>query len=157
VAPLPASLACYLPLGLVLLACPQPSGLEARKAEAEACFKGSVTPVVKTICSPCHQNRRPTRVSTCTGATPKDVSYPEPGFNGQHYSQALHQGSAEKIRKVAAIVQFNVAQLAYMVKKMHILRDAGGALLDNCIVMWGSGLEDGMHHGRKNLPFILAG
>lgn len=34
---------------------------EARKAEAEAYFRGSVTPVIKTYCTPCHQNRRPTR------------------------------------------------------------------------------------------------
>jgi hypothetical protein len=34
---------------------------EARKAEAEAFFRGRVTPVIKTYCTPCHQNRRPTR------------------------------------------------------------------------------------------------
>jgi len=30
-----------------------------------------------------------------------------------------------------------------MVKKMHALREGDGTLLDNCIMMWGSGLEDG--------------
>lgn len=98
-----------------------------------------------------------TRVSTYIGSTPNGASYPELGFNDQHHSQTHHQGDAEKIRKVAAIVQFNVAQFAYMVKKMHSLREADGTLLDNCIMMWGSGLEDGMHHERENLPFILAG
>lgn len=98
-----------------------------------------------------------TRVSTYIGSTPNGASYPELGFNDQHHSQTHHQGDAEKIRKVAAIVQFNVAQFAYMVKKMHGLREADGTLLDNCIMMWGSGLEDGMHHERENLPFILAG
>jgi len=34
---------------------------EALKADAEAYFKGSVTPFIKTYCSPCHQSRRPTR------------------------------------------------------------------------------------------------
>ncbi|MCB1684547.1 MAG: hypothetical protein KDI31_08680, partial [Pseudomonadales bacterium] len=28
---------------------------------------------------------------------------------------------------------------------------------DNCIMMWGSGLEDGNKHRRDNLPFIIAG
>ena len=32
-----------------------------------------------------------------------------------------------------------------------------GTLLDHCIMMWGSGLEDGNKHARENLPFILAG
>jgi hypothetical protein len=44
-----------------------------------------------------------------------------------------------------------------MVKKMHGLREADGTLLDNCIMMWGSGLEDGNKHTRENLPFVIAG
>ena len=44
-----------------------------------------------------------------------------------------------------------------MVKKMHSLREGDGTLLDNCIMMWGSGLEDGNKHTRENLPFIIAG
>ena len=61
------------------------------------------------------------------------------------------------MRKVAAITAFNIAQFAYMVKKMHSLREGDGTLLDNCIMMWGSGLEDGNKHSRKNLPFVIAG
>ena len=44
-----------------------------------------------------------------------------------------------------------------MVNKMAGLREGDGTLLDNCIMMWGSGLEDGNKHARENLPFILAG
>jgi hypothetical protein len=40
---------------------------------------------------------------------------------------------------------------------MASLREGEGTLLDNCIMMWGSGLEDGNTHGRENLPFIVAG
>ena len=58
---------------------------------------------------------------------------------------------------MAAITAFNIAQFAYMVKKMHSLREGDGTLLDNCIMMWGSGLEDGNKHTRENLPFIIAG
>jgi hypothetical protein len=61
------------------------------------------------------------------------------------------------VRKVAAITAFNIEQFAYMVKKMHSLREGDGTLLDNCITMWGSGLEDGNTHTRENLPFIIAG
>src|SRR5258708_19096279 len=61
------------------------------------------------------------------------------------------------VSKVAAIAAFNIEQFAYMVKKMHGLREGDGTLLDNCIMMWGSGLEDGNKHVRENLPFIIAG
>ncbi|MCX8511781.1 MAG: DUF1552 domain-containing protein, partial [Chthoniobacteraceae bacterium] len=98
-----------------------------------------------------------TRVSTYIGSTPNGVSYPELGFKDEHHSQTHHNNQADKRDKVAAITAFNIAQFAYMVKKMHSLREGDGTLLDNCIMMWGSGLEDGNKHSRENLPFIIAG
>ena len=98
-----------------------------------------------------------TRVSTYIGSRPNGASYPELGFNDQHHSQTHHNNEPEKVQKVAKITEFNIAQFAYMVKKMHSLREADGTLLDNCIMMWGSGLEDGNKHTRENLPFIVAG
>jgi len=61
------------------------------------------------------------------------------------------------VARVAAITAFNIAQFASMVKKMASLREGDGTLLDNCIMMWGSGLEDGDKHSLANLPFIIAG
>jgi len=98
-----------------------------------------------------------TRVSTYIGSTPNGASYPELGFKDQHHSNTHHNNEPEKVRKIALITEFNIAQFAYMVKKMHSLSEAGGTLLDNCIMMWGSGLEDGNKHTRENLPFIIAG
>lgn len=98
-----------------------------------------------------------TRVCTYIGSTPNGVSYPELGFNDQHHSTTHHNNGAEKVRKVAAITKFNIDQFAYMVNKMAGLREGDGTLLDNCIMMWGSGLENGDRHTRENLPFIVAG
>lgn len=98
-----------------------------------------------------------TRVSTYIGSTPNGVSYPELGFKDEHHSQTHHNNEAEKVKKVAAITAFNISQFAYMVKKMASLKEGDGTLLDNCIMMWGSGLEDGNKHARENLPFIIAG
>ena len=98
-----------------------------------------------------------TRVSTYIGSTPNGVSYPELGFKDEHHSQTHHGNQPDKVGKVAAITAFNIAQFAYMVTKMHSLREGSGTLLDHCIMMWGSGLEDGNKHARENLPFIIAG
>ena len=98
-----------------------------------------------------------TRVSTYIGSTPNGASYPELGFNDQHHSNTHHNHDPIKVGKIARITEFNIAQFAYMVKKMAGLREAGGTLLDNCIMMWGSGLEDGNIHTRENLPFVIAG
>jgi hypothetical protein len=98
-----------------------------------------------------------TRVCTYIGSTPNGVSYPELGFTDKHHSTTHHNNDPEKVRKVAAITKFNIDQFASMVKKMASLREGDGTLLDNCIMMWGSGLENGDRHTRENLPFILAG
>jgi hypothetical protein len=98
-----------------------------------------------------------TRVSTYIGSTPNGVSYPELGFSDTHHSNTHHGYDPEKVRKVAAITAFNIAQFAYMIQRMHRIREGDGTLLDNCIMMWGSGLEDGNKHARENLPFIVAG
>jgi hypothetical protein len=98
-----------------------------------------------------------TRVSTYIGSTPNGVSYPELGFTDEHHSQTHHNNKASMVEKVAKINAFNVAQFAYMIKRLHGLREGEGTLLDNCIMMWGSGLEDGNKHSRANLPFIIAG
>lgn len=98
-----------------------------------------------------------TRVSTYIGSTPNGVSYPELGFSDTHHSTTHHNNGAEKVGKVAAITKFNIDQFAYMVNKMAALKEGEGSLLDNCIMMWGSGLEDGNKHARENLPFIIAG
>ncbi|MCH1497253.1 MAG: DUF1552 domain-containing protein [Rubripirellula sp.] len=98
-----------------------------------------------------------TRVSTYIGSTPNGVSYPELGFTDKHHSTTHHSNDPEKVRKVAAITKFNIDQFAYMVTKMADLTEGEGTLLDHCIMMWGSGLEDGDRHTRANLPFIIAG
>jgi hypothetical protein len=98
-----------------------------------------------------------TRVSTYIGSTPNGVSYPELGFSDEHHSQTHHNNDPVKLDKVSKINAFNVAQFAYMVKKMHAIKEGSGTLLDNCIMMWGSGLEDGNKHAREHLPFVIAG
>ena len=98
-----------------------------------------------------------TRVCTYIGSTPNGVSYPELGFSDEHHSCTHHNNDPVKVDKITKINAFNVSQFAYMVKKMHSLREGDGTLLDNCVMMWGSGLEDGNKHERANLPFIIAG
>jgi hypothetical protein len=98
-----------------------------------------------------------TRVSTYIGSTPNGVSYPELGFSDEHHSQTHHNNKIEMMDKVAKINAFNVARFAHMVKRMHEIPEGDGTLLDNCILTWGTGLEDGNKHSRESLPFVVAG
>jgi hypothetical protein len=98
-----------------------------------------------------------TRVSTYIGSTPNGVSYPELGFSDEHHSQTHHNNKIEMVDKVAKINTFCVARFARMVKRMSEIREGEGTLLDNCIMTWGTGLEDGNKHSRASLPFVVAG
>jgi hypothetical protein len=98
-----------------------------------------------------------TRVATYMTSMPNGVSYPELGFTDEHHSQTHYGTDQIKIDKVAKINAFNVEQFAYMVKRMASLREGEGTLLDHCLMMWGSGLENGDKHQRNNLPFVIAG
>ncbi|MFN0126590.1 MAG: DUF1552 domain-containing protein [Verrucomicrobiales bacterium] len=98
-----------------------------------------------------------TRVCTYIGEVTGEQTFPELGINMGHHGLTHHNHDPEMVRQLAAVTKFNIDQFAYMVKKMASLREGDGTLLDNCIMMWGSGLEDGNNHSRRNLPFILAG
>jgi hypothetical protein len=98
-----------------------------------------------------------TRVSSYIGSTPNGVSYPELGFTDQHHSQTHHNNNAAMVDKVAKINAFNIERFARMVRRMREIREGEGTLLDNCVMMWGTGLEDGNKHTRANLPFVIAG
>jgi hypothetical protein len=85
------------------------------------------------------------------------INFPELGFTDAHHAMSHHDRDQEKIDKVAKIDRFHMEQFAYIIGRMRSLREGPGTLLDNSIVMWGSGLQDGATHGAKRIPTILAG
>jgi hypothetical protein len=50
-----------------------------------------------------------------------------------------------------------VEQFAHLLEKLKGTREEDGTLLDNCLVLFGSGLSSGGQHSRANLPLVLAG
>ena len=60
--------------------------------------------------------------------------------------------------QVALIDKFHMAQFAYMIERMRETKEANGvSLLENCLLVCGSGLGDGAEHSYKELPLMLAG
>ena len=58
---------------------------------------------------------------------------------------------------VAKIDHFHVQQFAYLIEKMKSTPEGDGNLLDNSLMVFGSGLGDGSAHSYKNLPTFVAG
>lgn len=99
-----------------------------------------------------------TRVATFMIANAgSNKSYRFIGVNEGHHSLSHHQGNATKLSKISEINRFHADQLAYIVQKMKSIPEGTGTLLDNCMVMYGSGISDGNRHNNENLPVVMAG
>jgi Protein of unknown function (DUF1552) len=87
-----------------------------------------------------------------------DRNYPWLGFTDGHHELSHHQGKEEKNRKIREIDRYHISILAYMIEKMMTVEEADGStLLDNSMVLYGSGISDGDRHDHVNLPVIVLG
>ena len=87
-----------------------------------------------------------------------DRNYPWLGFTDGHHELSHHAGVAEKNRKLREIDRYHIAILGYMIEKMMAVEEADGkSLLDNSMVLFGSGISDGDRHDHINLPVIVVG
>jgi Protein of unknown function (DUF1552) len=80
-----------------------------------------------------------------------------PGVNGGHHEISHHENRADKLAQYEKINQWHMAQYAYMLEKMQSIKEGEGTLLDNSMVLFGSGMKDGNAHSPYNLPIVLGG
>ena len=75
------------------------------------------------------------------------------------YHQLTHHGKvAEYITELSIIEQFHMQQLARFLMQLKSIEEPNGkTLLDNCMVLFGSGMGNASSHSNKNLPLLLAG
>jgi hypothetical protein len=85
----------------------------------------------------------------------------ELGFKDHHHTLAhldpKTKDGQEKLAKITRIDQFFMEQLVHLLERLKSIPEGDGTLLDNSMVLYGSGLEWGRKHNRENLPLILAG
>ena len=87
-----------------------------------------------------------------------DRNYPWLGFTDGHHELSHHGGKDEKQRKLRTIDRYHVSILASMVEKMMEVEEADGStLLDNAMILYGSGISDGDKHDHVNLPVLVVG
>jgi hypothetical protein len=84
--------------------------------------------------------------------------FPEIGIPEGHHDLSHHMNNAAKMEKVAQIDYFYGQQFGRFLSKMEQTKDIDGkSLLDNSMIIYGSGNSDGNRHTHVNLPIILAG
>ncbi len=84
-------------------------------------------------------------------------SYPTIGVPDGHHDISHHGGNAEKKAKIAKINRFHMTQFAGFLERLKSVREGEDTLLDNCMIVYGSGIADGNAHSHHDLPVLLAG
>ncbi|MEM7476489.1 MAG: DUF1552 domain-containing protein [Planctomycetota bacterium] len=84
-------------------------------------------------------------------------SHPDLGAPESHHQLSHHGKSAEKQAKIAKINKYYVEHLAYFLDSLSAIQEGESSLLDNCLVLYGSGISDGDRHNHDDLPILMAG
>jgi len=99
-----------------------------------------------------------TRISTFLMAHDgSNRSFREIGVPDGHHGLSHHREDKRKMDKIRKIDKFYVEQFAYFLERLKATQEGEGSLLDNCMVVYGSGHSDANRHDHDDLPVILAG
>jgi hypothetical protein len=89
-------------------------------------------------------------------ASNRNFSFLE-GVRDSFHAVSHHQNDQRRMLQYELINTWHIEQVAYFLNKLKSIPEGSGNMLDNSMVMFGSGLKDGHRHAEENLPIILAG
>ncbi len=99
-----------------------------------------------------------TRISTFQIAREtSNRAYPEIGVSDPHHPLSHHGDDPGKIERMSKINAFHVSLFAEYLEKLKNTPEGNGSLLDNMLVLYGSGIGNPNVHDHTNLPIIVAG
>lgn len=99
-----------------------------------------------------------TRVSTFMLAREaSNRAYPEIGVPDAHHPLSHHADNPEKLVRLSRLNAFHLQMFVYLVEKLRSTSDGDGTLLDNTVLLYGSGMGDPDIHTALNLPTIVVG
>lgn len=84
-------------------------------------------------------------------------TYPEIGVPDPHHPLSHHGDDPNKIARMAKINAFHVSLFGEYLEKLQNTPEGNGSLLDNVLLLYGSGIGNPNVHNHTNLPIILAG
>ena len=84
-------------------------------------------------------------------------SYNEIGLPEAHHSMSHHGNNPDKMRDFAKLNTYHVDTFAYYVDRLAAIPDSDGTLLDNTVILYGSGMSDGNTHNNYDVPVVVVG
>src|SRR5690606_37253747 len=83
--------------------------------------------------------------------------YPNSGVRDSFHTLSHHSNSEESKLRFAELNRYHVGLLARFLDKLAATPDGDGSLLDNAMILYGSGMSDGNSHNHDPLPLLLLG
>jgi uncharacterized protein DUF1552 len=99
-----------------------------------------------------------TRVATfMVGNAGSNRSYRPIGVPEGHHHLSHHGGDPTKVEKIRKINHFHMDRLARLLAAMDAAKDGEHSLLDDTMLVYGSGIADGNRHNHHGVPVLLCG
>jgi hypothetical protein len=99
-----------------------------------------------------------TRVATFVFANDgSNRSYRSIGVPEGHHDISHHGRNREKLEKLRRINHYHMKSFAYFVERLKSIPEGEGTLLDNSMVLYGTGISDPNRHNHEELPILMAG
>ncbi|MCE9532658.1 MAG: DUF1552 domain-containing protein [Planctomycetes bacterium] len=74
-----------------------------------------------------------------------------------HHELSHHGNDKAKQAKIRRINRYHIEQLAYLLTRLQSIKEGDKTLLDQTMLVYGSGNSDGNRHNHDNLPILLCG
>lgn len=96
-------------------------------------------------------------ITFLVGREGSNRAYREIGVPEGHHNLTHHRNNPEMIERVAQINCYHIRTFAAWMEKMKAHQEGDGSLLDNCMIVYGSGISDGNRHTHEDLPTMILG
>jgi hypothetical protein len=96
-------------------------------------------------------------VTFMLGNAGSNLSYPFLDVANGHHALSHHGRKPENLEGIRRINRFHVERLAAFLGRLRATNSGSSSLLDQCIVVYGSGIGDGDRHNHNDLPILVAG
>lgn len=79
------------------------------------------------------------------------------GVNGDYHALSHHGQLEDRIEALITLETYQVQQLVRFIEKLSSIQDGEQSLIDQTMVLFGSGMGNANSHTNTNLPVVLAG
>jgi len=92
-----------------------------------------------------------------TGRDASNRVYPKSGVTGGFHPTSHHGEAPARIEDFAKINRYYISLLPYLIEQLQSVPSAGGTLLDDTVILYGSPMGNPNLHNHKRCPLLVIG